>query len=533
MKQGRNRTLLLGLLSGVVGVAGLIWTMLRRRSSPVPVIPQEQEPVQVVIPEAAPAPALPQAVPQPTLLRLISAGGGLACLIAFQWLLLRSRQPVLPVMLFGLGVVLLQPLYAYFESRWLAEPPELWPARVSPPGVRNRALYWAAGCFFGLIAALLTVGGVPGSLRILSWLLAVFALSWAVLNGERFCPVAWPPRYEMAIVIALGLGAVLLQIFTPSFENGLNLILVPAAVVVVYLLGRTWDGPALGLTAAALATVSGWLLALGKTTTWEIALASLGALYVLSLLHLPRRKAMIGAALALGLGTLINPAFVLAGALLPVYTVLAWLDNRHARWQHLRDTLVIVLLALVVMLPGLQDLNRFIESLAPPVVVLEEDEVPPPANPQLSPFEGLSTSLLMFNLASDPNVLHGIVWRPTFGPLSAAALIAGVMGNTWLLYVRRRWRDALLLAALVCLLLPAAVNPMLPVRYPDLQRAAGALPLALILAAYGLMLIGRLAVIRLGRAGLILVLLLLGIGLALTLLDWQNHYREVFLPLLF
>lgn len=491
------------------GVALLV--RRRRRSLPAEPLPPDDMPHEPLA-ESSPEPlSLAEAAPTvPPLWMLPVTAAGFICLIGMQAALLASRQPLPPLLLFVTGLLLIQPMFGYFER--VADPR---PALIAEalPGLRNRALYGGGAVFFAIITFLLTVSGVQGSLWLICWGLSIFAVSLAVLKGAPlFVRADAPPRTESLLAAALALVAGVLQLTAGAIT--ISSVLAAAAVPAVYVVGRVWRGPVAGLLAGALAAVSGWLLALGHSATLYPALAIIGAVYAAALLVFDRRRSVLLAGLALGLGTLIHPFFVLAGGLIP----LAVIGQRPG--LALRHGVLALLVALVVMVPGLPALRAEINTLRPVPVL--PDEEPPPANPQLSPFEGLTVSLLMFNLTSDPNALHGIVNRPVLGPVAGAALLVGLMGIAW------RWQraDTLLLAALIGLLLPSALNPQLPVRYPNLQAAAGALPVALVIGASALADVQRLFAARLGRRGTAVFIILLLLALGFTVADWQAHFRD-------
>ncbi len=548
MPRSSRSPLYAALLAAVASVSGLVLVVLRRwrgaaRQQPqdAPTAPESLNPVPLpaVAEGIEPSPTTqrlaPTAVTQteaPSILRIGAALVGVGCLAGAQALLLGSRHPVMPLLLFIVGGLLLQPMYAYYERCWLREgdPQAGTGVSAAPARTRPRALYWAGGLFFAAVCLVLMQVGVGGMLLIFCWLMSIAALLYAALNGQTLLPstrvsrwqvFAQTHRAEIGGVLALTLIAAFVQLFTPSAPNTMlvgNLIavlIVPAA----YLCGRQFGGVMTGIYAAGLAAVSGWALALGKAGEMYAGLAVMSALYLTALHHIRRtqqRVAYVWAGLCAGVGMLILPAFGYSLLLLP----LVWPAQRPRWLRGIGRVIVVVLLALAVSLPAL--------PLSPPAQSNPAD----PPNPQASIAESLPTTLLLLNLSSDPNPLHGIVYRPALSPIEAAAFLTGLMGIAWRVYSGHGWREMLLPMALVALALPSAVMTALPVRYPDLQRAAGMLPPALVIAALGINWTAGLFVARWGKAGKVASGALFVAALVIVLAGWQQHYHQEVLPLL-
>ncbi len=112
--------------------------------------------------------------------------------------------------------------------------------------------------------------------------------------------------------------------------------------------------------------------------------------------------------------------------------------------------LIILILAMMVILPA---------ALVPhpPQSYLKRIFTLRGLSPSVTFLDGLSSSVLMFNLTSDPMPLHGIVNRPAFPPVMGAAFILGLLGWAAKTDGTRRWTTLWLIAALVIGLLPAAL----------------------------------------------------------------------------
>lgn len=417
----QKRSLYTALIAAVVGIAGAIVALSRRRPAPVSEMAAQISlplPVEEVI-ISQEQPVVKESL-QPTILVLLASGLGVGCLVAAQTLLLNSRNPILPLILFITGVILLQPMLS--QVKYLKIP---------------------------------------------------------ILEGQA----------QMASIIMVLAGvALLLSILAPPPLNPLsgqfqmlNALIAMLVVPAVYLMGETYEGSRVGLIAAGFAAVSGWTLALSKAESEYISLVIISAVSLAALERIRRRQGKVIYAIFLAL---------FLGAIIVLTRVMA-------------------------------------PSVLSDVSILEQI----PANPQLSPGEGLFTSLLMFNLTSDPNPLHGIVDRPVFSPILSALFVFGLLILAWRIDAHRRWSDVFLLTALVITLIPSAYQLSLPVRYPDLRRAAMALPVALVIAALGASSLAHAVIARLGRMGLAVSVILFIAALVIIAIDAQQHYTHIFLPI--
>jgi hypothetical protein len=480
---------------------------------------------------------------------ILSAAGGFICFVLAQNLLLRSRQPVPPLLFAIVGVVGLLPMLSYYNGIWFA-PIEITKAESSEaieppaPALPNRTLYGVGGVFFTALSVLLAQSGQTSPLLLFSWIVGVLLLMIALYPAAAgFKPLrVWNSlnQYiqhlydqqttlirlwsEVWIVMILMAVTAFIQRQTPKPTDA-NVTpagaFAVALVLTVYLCGRVIDGPLTGLIAGSFAAVSGWTLALGKMDGPYSAAAMMSALYcglVWRAAKQPNRILYLLAGLALGIGALIWSPFLYLGLLIPIVILLRWWAESRLDW---RNFLAAFIIATAVILPP---------ALAPrpstqPTIIADT-----PLSPASTFLDGLSSSLLMFNLTSDPNALHGIVDRPVFAPLLAGAFVVGLIGWALRLNTSRKWSDALLIIALVVALLPSAILIQPPPRYPDLQRAAMALPIAMIIAAFGTALVARFFRAWWGQAGLALAAGLLLLGLVITATDANQHYRAVFIP---
>lgn len=557
------------LTGAAAALAGTAALLARRRAvrQPAAAVPAADA-LADTAPVSAPLIAAPSARPVRrerarlwAALRALAGLAGFGCLAAAQALLLGSRLPLAPLLLFSAGALLLQPLLASVSAAGGADGAPA-PGAAAPRRPFNRAVFWLGGAFFLVLAVILARLGLTGGLLLFAWAMSAFAAVLIALDGAPLLAPGAPDalrrwlvasRREAPLLAVISTAALLLIAtapapavsvpgldadggplyhlllsFPPAAQGSLPRLQAQSAlfavltVPAVWLLARLWAGAWTGLAAAALAAVAAPTLALATAGTPHSALAFFSALYLAALtraLRTQRRADAVCAGLALGLGTLVAPPLLAGGLLLPLAAACRWRDTRRAPLLPLGAALLVAaaLLAPLAALPA-----------APPLAPAGPPDLIP--NPQISLTEALGQALLLFNLTSDPNPLHGIVDRPIFSPLLAAALVTGALGLAWRLYLRRRWWDALPLIALVVLLLPASQPLTLPVRYPDLQRAAAALPVALGLSAWGLMLLARALRAAFGQWGALLAAALFVGALTLVSFDTRQQHSAVFLP---
>ncbi|NWF69897.1 MAG: hypothetical protein HXY40_12500 [Chloroflexi bacterium] len=328
-------------------------------------------------------------------LRLAGGLAGLACLTLGQGLLLDSRLPFAPLLLYAVGTALLLPLLNHGAK---------YPARESHEGglieflpARDRGLYAAGALFFGVIGGLAAQLGRPSLLLVAMWLLCTLATLALFVRvrlhvSEKALGRFWPEALALAalpFVLALLLRATyapeiglvehyaraeaiaalqsgqtpaqypaspfLLTLETMAAGRTLEMadfVRVSAAaalalVALVSMLGAALAGRWAGLAGAALAASSGWTLALAKAGTEHALLALCAALYLLALWAADgaeRRKtystglwALVG--VCLGQGWLISPDFGWLALLLPARAALHLLDERPLWWKNALQTL--------------------------------------------------------------------------------------------------------------------------------------------------------------------------------------------------
>lgn len=511
------------LIAGIVtAITGAGYLLLRRR------------PVEIPLPE--PTPTAPPALITPNIetptkptrsrnpiTALLTAGGGLACLITAQNAMLHSQQPVIPLLLYMVGIPLFIPILSYWRREWSEHNTPKQPdfqqslARIPPYTLLGIA-------FFTILNIALSQLGELSPLLIFAWLinLALVMNSIGLLSRPSFSSVIkWLQIHRLEIVGLIGLMLITAwaygRIPTPTIPlspellptgklslaynddvgslyhyltalfardtGGLRNLSTLFAIQLIpstYLLAQTLGGKLTGIFAALLIAIAEWTLALGQSGGVYSAMAVCGTLFLFMLLRAMRNgMGYRWVGFTLGLGWLISPLFTVIGLLIPIAFLLEWqIENKSLRRLLINFIIGLVIAGFVVL----------------PFAIAPRSFTPPPEAPIYKTglsattlfVEGLSRSLLMFNLIGDPNIQHGLTNRPVFAPALAAALIMGCLLWAIRLESRSRAVDWLFVIALVVSLIPSALVTDPLANTPDLQRGAIGLPIAVTLAAFGL-----------------------------------------------
>jgi hypothetical protein len=291
-------------------------------------------------------------------------------------------------------------------------------------------------------------------------------------------------------------------------------------IPVFWWLGREWIGernPRLGnlfgLTLALVLALAYWHQELSRIAL-RIALTPLvGGLlliYLVRIMRYNRRVDYIKAGLVLGFGLYTYQAVRMMPLLVIAAVVIAVLFNVR-RWVTLRAYVVnfiaLVAVSFVIFMPLFRYSVQYPASfwsrtsgrlLGPELiervndagqVVIEQPTIDDRLNAlqenvaQLG--ENMVNALLMFNYRGDVIYLHNVPDYPHLDPLMGAVLLIGLGG--WLVWLVRRRdpADWLLLPGILIMLLPTALSIALPRENPSTTRASGALPLVMILVAFG------------------------------------------------
>jgi len=449
---------------------------------------------------------------------------GLICIVMAQAWLLISRQPIIPLVLVLVGLVLLRPLLAFYGAH-----PALWPSSWvnrddgQPFRLPRLRLRHFRQRFAQTTVVLLALMITAIALQVLTPAPAALPEQRARVEAPTIVPENSDigPLYHAVETLFLTVSG-----FSVTNLRYLSILFALLTIPAVYAFARAIDSQVTGYYATGFAAVCGWMLALSRSLDVYSALALMSALYLTALyraIRSGRRSSYAVAGLLLGVGWLVTPLFFYMSLIVPLAALFVWLDKRATRRDALTNAAIALLIASVIVLPFA--LTR--GSLLP---TMPSGTLSPPLSPLWTTLDALANSLLMFNLTSDPSPLHGLVNRPAFAPTMAALFLIGVFAWAWRLHGGKRWLDALLPCALLIALLPSAVNIAPPISYPNVYRAAAAFPIGLALVAISVSLLAKVWTARYTRlsravfAGVFIYLLIA------TATDAQHHYISDFIP---
>lgn len=261
----------------------------------------------------------------------------------------------------------------------------------------------------------------------------------------------------------------------------LGLLTLPAT----YLLGRTWLGNHRGgLLAMALLAGLLWHIHLSRVGFRAISLPLLSAVMLaLSTIAVQRRSsaAAVGSGLFLGLSAYTYLPARLIPLILILFAVYAFIWHRKALHANIRLIIYGLMAAFMMVLPLL------ILIVTQPEVVLGRsgqvaiwNEAVHQGEPVLTALQSIFAALGMFVWRGDDIWRHNVPTRPVFDLLISAAFLIGLVVSVrhWV----RRPTLAFTLLWIGVMLLPT----ILAEDAPHFLRAAGVLPLVVLLPAYGL-----------------------------------------------
>ncbi len=354
----------------------------------------------------------------------------------------------------------------------------------------------------------------------------------------------------------------------------LKLLAVLEALVtipVMWWLGREWIGerePRLGnlfgLTLALVLALSYWHQELSRIALRIVLTPLVGSLlliYLVRIMRYNRRADYIRAGLVLGFGLYTYQAVRMMPLLVIAAVVIAVLFNVR-RLSTLRayvvNFIVLVAISFAIFVPLFRYSVQYPQlfwsrtsgRLLGPEQIERVNEVgqliieEPSLNTRLAALgeslnqltENMVNALLMFNYRGDVIYLHNVPDYPHLDPLLGAFLIMGLGG--WLVWMFRRRdpADWLLLPGILILLLPTALSIALPRENPSATRASGALPLVMILVAFGIVTLvllvhrimpARRTLLRQAVTGVMALGLVVGV-FGYTSWLFAEPYREVY-----
>jgi 4-amino-4-deoxy-L-arabinose transferase-like glycosyltransferase len=333
--------------------------------------------------------------------------------------------------------------------------------------------------------------------------------------------------YVVAGLIALG-GPTAASVRAASALFGV--LLVPAS----YLWGRTFFGGLIGLTVAALSTVTYWTLQESRLGMRPIALPVFLALSS-ALIWLAARRGRFWAWPLAGLSLGLSFYTYLPVRLFPLVLLAQLVLGARARWREVGPPgwrlaaglgLYLAGVALLALPLALYFRGNPDDATARSAVVsiFASDEWR--ANPLGTLGRNVVLNLAMFTWRGDDTVRHNLPFRPVFDPLLSAFLLIGVALSV------RRVRQPAWLATwgwLGFMTVPGILSDSAP----HFLRSIGLLPALFALPALGLtfaarrvgdLLAGRWTVGRANALGAAGVALVLG---ASQLLTWHDYFLEL------
>jgi hypothetical protein len=260
----------------------------------------------------------------------------------------------------------------------------------------------------------------------------------------------------------------------------------------MYLLGREVGGRRVGLLALVLAGIGYWPNLIARVglrfPLYPMFVAPL-LLYLIRGLRTRNRNDFILAGLFLGLGLHGYSPFRIVPLLVVAAIVLYVL---HARSRGMRRTallwLVIVgLTSLIVFLPLLRYATENPESFSYRAMTRIAGIEQPLAGPWYQVFlSNTWRALTLFNWNNGGIWVHSVPDRPALDVVTGALFLIGIL----LLLVRygrdRDWLDLFLVLSVPILLLPSILSLAFPDENPSLNRTAGAMVPAFLIAALAL-----------------------------------------------
>lgn len=293
----------------------------------------------------------------------------------------------------------------------------------------------------------------------------------------------------------------------------------------VYLLGREIGGRRLGLLALLLTGIGYWPNVISRVglrfPLYPLFVAPL-MLHLLRGLRTRDRNQFILAGVFLGLGSHGYSPFRIAPLLvIAAFALYVWhRQSKGARSASVLWFVVVMLVSLIVFLPLLRYAAGNPGSFSYRAMTRLAGIEQPLAAPWYQVFlTNTWNAVRLFNWNNGGIWVHSLPDRPAMDVVSAALFLMGVALLS-LRYARERdWRDVFLLVSIPVLLLPSILSLAFPEENPSLNRSAGALVPAFLVAALALDgLMGAFAVRRrFAWVGYLLSILLL-YGSA-----WQNY----------
>lgn len=283
--------------------------------------------------------------------------------------------------------------------------------------------------------------------------------------------------YVAALTIAL-FGPTALGLRAASALLGV--LTLPAT----YLLGRAWGSRRLGMLSAAIMAVMLWHVHLGRVGFRVVALPLFTALALgVGALGLQRRSRGLTVLAAVLYGLSFYTYLAVRLTPIALLGMLVYGNEWHSEWM--TDRRGLIRLAIGVWLVTLIPLAVLI--VLDPMVMLFRSVGMLFYNPYVNPGSPLVTllrnavrTLGMFTWAGDPNWRHNVPTRPVFDPLMGVLFVAGCV------LALARWRKRPALALSMIWVVTLSLATLLSSDAPHFLRAAGVLPVLVLLPAAAL-----------------------------------------------
>lgn len=313
-----------------------------------------------------------------------------------------------------------------------------------------------------------------------------------VLNGEY--SIFFPRntgrealQFYLAAAMVRYLGMPLHSLTLQILTAFIGVLLLPA----LYLLGSAlWSR-----------TAGFWMMFLGAVSSWAVIPARVGLRYpflptcaafvfafLVRGLRSGRRSDFLWMGLFLGIGLYGYSPFRGMLLAIPVAFFVVWFLDRGWRSQTGRHQVAGffqgMTTSLLVFIPMLhyilQNPAMFFYRQATRLSSLER---PIEGDPLLILANNIRRAILMFHWMGDEVYVATIPMRPMLDPITGGMLLLGVVAVIWWTIQKRDVVPLGLLVAGFIMLLPSALNLAFPRENPSTVRAAGALPVALAVAA--------------------------------------------------
>jgi len=315
------------------------------------------------------------------------------------------------------------------------------------------------------------------------------AKAQAIITGAAPAQVYFPENNGMDALHVYVIAAVFAV--TGPLALGSRVASVLAGVLTIlatYWAAREWS-PAglprhgLALTAAFVMAAMFGAIALSRSGWHAMSMALFATLGLAALLRARRTRRARWYALSgtlLGLAQYTYPSARVVPILIGLVLAIDLWRGRQQRRSILRHYAALFAAALIVFAP----LGVFFVQ-HPEWLIARAQQT----TGSLTVGQGALNTALGFVLRGDPDDLHNLPGRPLFDPLLAAAFVAGLL----VAVARHRTDYVVLLMALAALSLPAAITDLAPLT----RRWVGAMPLAALLAALGVVTMWQFVAARL------------------------------------